>query len=207
MDLFNQAKKNQEEKPAKVDNGKVRVKPEGIEQEELFEMLKEMAEIQRKKKSLEAKFSMISDEVKGVGKEEFAKLFEDKGVNPGSFMLEAENDGEIAQVMFIAQDKYIKINATQSEELKKEFGDDIVTEDTQYGFNKKMLETYGEEISKAIMESNIPDKDKGKIITASTTYAVAKGTINKLNDYGDVEVLVEKVRPVVMLKGAEVIEG
>ncbi|CAG7580457.1 MAG: hypothetical protein SLAVMIC_00425 [uncultured marine phage] len=206
MDLFKQAKQGQPEKPVKTDNGKVRVKPESIEQDELFEMLEEMAEIQKRKKALEAKFGMIADEVKQAGKEEFSKLFEDKGVNPGSFMLEAENeDGKIAQVMFIAQDKYIKINATQSEELKTEFGEDIVTEDTQYGFSKPMLEKYGQEISEAIMNSDIPDKDKGKIITASTAYSVAKGTINKLNDYGNVEVLVEKVKPVVMLKGAEVI--
>lgn len=207
MNLFNQAKKEQPVKTVKATNDKVRVKPSGIEQDELFEMLEEMAEIQKKEKALKAKFAMLSDEVKGLGKEEFAKLFENTGTYPGSFMLEAERGEDIAQVMFLPTDKYIKINAEQSSSLKEEFGDEIVTEDTQYGFSKPMLEKYGEEISEAIMNSDIPDKDKAKIITATTSYSVAKGTIEKLNKYGDVETLVEKVRPVLMLKGAEVING
>jgi hypothetical protein len=207
MNLFDQAKDDQPKKTVKATNDKVRVQPSGIEQDELFDIIKEMGEIQKKEKALKAKFAMLGDEVKGLGKEEFAKLFEDSGVYPGSFMLEAEKDGDTAQIMFLPTDRYIKINKGQSAELKEEFGDEIVTEDTSYGFNKTMLEKYGKEISDAISGSDIPTKDKVKIITASTSYSVRKGTIEKLNKYGDVETLVEKVRPVVMLKGAEVIEG
>jgi len=207
MNLFAKAKKEQPKKEVKSTNDKVRVKPSGIDQDELFDMIQEMDEIQKKEKALKAKFGMLGDEIKGLGKEEFAKLFNETGVYPGSFMLEAEKEGDTAQVMFLPTDKYIKINKEQSDELKEEFDEDIVTEDTQYGFSKPMLEKYGEEISEAITNSNIPDKDKSKIITATTNYSVAKGTIQKLKKYGDVETLVEKVRPVLMLKGAEVING
>ena len=203
--LFGKAKKSQPKKTVKATNDKVRVKPVGIDQDELFDMLSEMTEIQKKEKALKAKFAMLSDEVKGVGKEEFAKLFESTGIYPGSFMLEAEKEGKTAQVMFLPTDKYIKINQEQSESLVEEFGEDIVTEDTKFGFNAKMLEKYGDQISEAIENTDIPESDKVKIITATTSYSVAKGTISKLNQYGDVETLVEKVRPVVMLKGSEVI--
>lgn len=207
MNLFNQAKKEQPVKTVKATNDKVRVKPSGIDQDELFEMLAEMEEIQKKEKALNAKFAMLSDEVKGLGKEEFAKLFESTGTYPGSFMLEAERGEDIAQVMFLPTDKYIKINAEQSASLREEFGDEIVTEDTQYGFSKPMLEKYGQEISEAIMNSDIPDKDKSKIITATTSYTVSKGSVQKMNVYGDVETVMEKIRPVLMLKGSEVIKG
>ena len=50
-------------------------------------------------------------------------------------------------------------------------------------------------------------KDKEKIITAKTTFTVAKGTIDKLDKYGDVSEVMENVKPVVMLKNIEVIKG
>jgi len=51
------------------------------------------------------------------------------------------------------------------------------------------------------------EKDKENIITAKTTYSVAKGTIDKLNQYGDVTEVMEAVKPVVALKNVEVIKG
>jgi len=207
MSLFNKAKKEQVVTKKSKSDEKVRVRPSEIDQDELFDILSEMAELQAKEKALQAKYAMLSDEVRTLGKEEFAKLFTETGKYPGSFMIEAEKGMDVAQIMFLPTDRYIKINELEAGELREEFGDDIVTEETSFGFNAKMLEKYEEEISEAILNSNIPDKDKGKIIEAKTTYTVAKGTVEKMDKYGDIETVMEKVRPVVMLKGAEVING
>jgi hypothetical protein len=55
--------------------------------------------------------------------------------------------------------------------------------------------------------ADIADADREKIITATTKYSVTKGTIDKLNQYGDVTEVMEAVKPVVALKNVEVIKG
>jgi len=209
MNLFKKTDDNisESKKVAKIVEPGIRVRPTGIDQVKLFDMIKEMSEIQAKEKAFKSILSLIGSEIKNSGKEEFSKLFEDNGTYPGSFYLEAIKDGDTAQVMFLPSDRYIKINSDQSESLIEEFGSDIVTEDTQYSFDKDMLEKYSDEISQAIMDSDIPYEDKIKIIVPTTSYSIAKGTISKLNQYGNVESLVERIKPVVMLKGAEVIKG
>ena len=71
-----------------------------------------------------------------------------------------------------------------------------------------MIEKYGEVLSMLI--ENCPDideKDKEKIIKATTKYSVAKGTIDQFAKYGDVVEVMEAVKPVVALKNIEVIKG
>jgi hypothetical protein len=70
---------------------------------------------------------MISDELRDLGKTEWARLYE--GKNPGSVMLEyiKEND-DTAQLMFVPTDKYITITASRAEELQEAYGEDIVEE-------------------------------------------------------------------------------
>lgn len=204
MNIFDTAKNNQEEKKVK-DNGKVRVAPDV---EGLFETIEQMEQLQKQMKSAKAKYDMLADEVKDISKDEFVKLFENDGKYPGSFMVEAKDGEDIAQVMYVPTDRYKKVNKTRAEQLKEKYGDDIVTEDTTFAFNSKLLAKYGEVISKLITESeDIEATDKAKLITATTKYSVAKGTIEKLDNYGDVEEMLNEVNPVVQLKGAEVIKG
>jgi hypothetical protein len=201
--LFDKAKKTPS-KTTKATNDKVRVNPD---MEDFYESIEELEELKAKEKSLKAKIGMLTNEIKTVGTDEFVKLYGETGRCPGSFMLESVEGENTAQIMFVPTDRYIKIDEDQANDLTEEFGDDIITEGTSYGFNKKLLEKYSEEISEAIMNSDIPQKDKEKIITASTTYSVAKGTIEKMADYGNIEEVMEKVRPVIQLKGAEIIKG
>jgi hypothetical protein len=71
-----------------------------------------------------------------------------------------------------------------------------------------MIEKYGEILSRLIEESDeISAKDKEKIIKATTSYSVAKGTIDSFAKYGDVSEMIETVKPVVALKNVEVIKG
>ena len=61
--------------------------------------------------------------------------------------------------------------------------------------------------SKDIIKRIRSEKDKEKIIKATTKYSVAKGTIDKFATYGDVNEVMDAVKPVVALKNVEIIKG
>jgi predicted house-cleaning noncanonical NTP pyrophosphatase (MazG superfamily) len=110
--------------------------------------------------------------------------------------------------MFVPSDKYITVTEARAEELRETYGEEIVEEETTFSFDSTMIEKYGEVLSMLIENcADITDADKEKIIKATTKYAVAKGTIDKLNQYGDVTEVMEAVKPVVSLKNVEVIKG
>lgn len=204
--LFAKAKKSAPAKTTKAKEQKVRLE---VEDPSFFDNVKKLEELQDTLKSAKAKADLISDELKGIAKEKWADLYQDTKRNPESVMIVQENEaGDTAQFMFVPTDKYITINEERAEELKDQYGDDIVEEKTSFSFDDAMIEKYGEVLSTLIEECDeIPEKDKEKIIKATTTYTVAKGTIDKFTQYGDVYELIETVKPVVAIKNVEVIKG
>jgi hypothetical protein len=204
--LFKKAAKNSTTTTKSAKDEKVRIK---IEDPSFFDKIQKLESLNDQMKVAKAKSDMISDELRDLAKDEWAKLYDKTGKNPGSVMLEHVNvNDDTAQLMFIPTDKYISVNAEKAEELRETYGDDIVTEETTFGFDSAMIEKYGEILSRLIEESDeISARDKEKIITAKTTFTVAKGTIDKLDKYGDVTSVMEAVKPVVMLKNIEVIKG
>ncbi len=159
-------------------------------------------------KVAKAKADMISDELRDVAKSEWINLYQETGKNPESVMICQNQNDDVAQFMFVPSDRYITITPDRAEELQEVYGEDIVEEETTFSFDSVMIEKYGEILSDLIMNSpDIADADREKIIKATTKYAVAKGTIDKLAQYGDVSEMVETVRPVVALKNVEVIKG
>lgn len=202
--LFSKAKKvAPKTKAAKDEKVRIRVTEEGI-----FDKIQTLESLNDKVKSSQAKADMISDELKDLAKSEWVKCYDEAGKNPGSVMIEQLNGEDVAQFMFIPTDRYIKVTEERAEELIEEYGEDIVTEDTTFSFDSTMIEKYGEILSKLIEESDeIAEADKEKIIKATTNYSVAKGTIDKMKEYGNLEEVMESIRPVVSLKGAEVIKG
>ena len=204
MSLFTKAKKAAP-KTAKAKDEKVRIT---IEDPSFFDKVEKLESLNDEMKSAKAKVDMISSEIKELGKSEWSKFYSESGKNPGSVMLENIKGEDVAQVMFVPSDRYITINEERADELRESFGDEIVEEDTTFSFDSKMIEKYGEVLSDLIMNSDdISDADKDKIIKATTKFSVAKGTIDKFADYGDVESIMETVRPVVALKNVEVIKG
>lgn len=204
--LFAKAKETgKKTTPAKKDE-KTRIK---VDDEGFFDKIEQLETLQERMKKDKAKADVIHDEVKEISVREWIKLYSSKKKNPESIMLEQEGPGgDIGQVMFIPSDKYLKVSESKAEELREKYGDEIVSEQTTFAFNAEMLEKYGEVISKLIMESeDIDEKDKEKIITATTTYNIAKGTIDSLATYGKVNEVMEDVNPVVMLKNVEVIKS
>ena len=203
--LFVKAAKAAPTKVAKGKEEKVRIK---IDDSGFFDKIEKLEVLQDQMKVAKAKADMISDELRDLGKSEWAKLYDQTGKNPGSVMLEQVNAEDVAQLMFIPTDKYITITPERAEELQETYGAEIVEEETTFSFDSAMIEKYGEILSRLIEESDeIKDTDKEKIIKATTKYSVAKGTIDKFATYGDVNEVMDAVKPVVALKNVEIIKG
>jgi hypothetical protein len=204
--LFAKAKKTAPAKTTKAKEQKVRIP---VEDPDFFEKVSKLEELNDSMKSAKAKADLISDELKGIAKDKWVELYQDTKKNPESVMIVQENAiGDTAQFMFVPTDRYITINEERAEELKEVYGDDIVDEKTTFSFDDLMIEKYGEILSELIENCDeIPDKDKEKIIKATTSYSVAKGTIDKFLVYGEAVELMETVKPVVAIKNVEVIKG
>jgi hypothetical protein len=203
--LFAKAKKEGVKKTAAKEDKKVRLR---VSDQTFFDNIQKIEKLNAQMKSDKAKADLLSDEVRDVAKEEWLKYYQKTGRNPESVFVEAINGEDTAQVMFIAQDRYITINEEKAEVLKETYGEDIVEEKTEFAFDAEMVEKYGSVISELISGSDeIDEDDKEKIIKAVTKFTVAKGTIDKLKTYGKVDEVFEAVKPVVMLKGPEVIKG
>lgn len=204
MSLFQKAKKAAP-KTAKAKDQKVRI---SIKDSTFFDKVQKLESLQDSMKTAKAKADMISDELRDLGKTEWAKLYDQTGKNPGSVMLEQINADDVAQLMFVPTDKYITITEERAEELRETYGEEIVSEETTFSFDSVMIEKYGEILSRLIEESSeITESDKERIIKATTKFSVAKGTIDNFKTYGDVEEVMESVKPVVALKNIEVIKG
>jgi hypothetical protein len=203
--LFDKAKKTAPAKTTKAKDQKVRLM---VENPTFFEKVQKLEELNDTMKVAKAKADMISDELRDVAKEAWVEQYSKTGKNPESVMICQNQDDDVAQLMFIPMDKYITITPDRAEELQEVYGEDIVEEETTFSFDSVMIEKYGEILSDLIMNSDdIADADREKIIKATTKYAVAKGTIDKLAQYGDVNEMMDTVRPVVALKNVEVIKG
>ena len=203
--LFSKAKKSTPAKTTTSKDKKVRIQ---VTDPSFFSKVEKLEQLNDTLKSAKAQADMISDEIKDLAKSEWTEYYSKTGKNPESVMICQEVAGDTSQLMFIAQDKYITVTESRAEELRETYGEEIITEETTFGFDTTMIEKYGEVLSRLIEEcGDISESDKEKIITATTKYSVAKGTIDKLNQYGDVTEVMEAVKPVVALKNVEVIKG
>ena len=203
--LFAKAKKAAPAKTTAAKDKKVRL---NVTDPTFFSKVEKLEQLNDTLKSAKAQADMISDEIKDMAKSEWVDYYSQTGKNPESVMIVQEVAGDTAQVMFIPTDKYITVTEARAEELRETYGEEIVEEDTTFSFDSTMIEKYGEVLSMLIENcAEISEADREKIIKATTKYSVAKGTIDKLNQYGDVTEVMEAVKPVVALKNVEVIKG
>ena len=203
--LFAKAKKAAPAKTTAAKDKKVRLQ---VTDPTFFSKVEKLEQLNDTLKSAKAQADMISDEIKDMAKSEWVDYYSQTGKNPESVMIVQEVAGDTASVMFIPTDKYITVTEARAEELRETYGEEIVEEETTFSFDSTMIERYGEVLSMLIENcADITDADKEKIIKATTKYSVAKGTIDKLNQYGDVTEVMEAVKPVVALKNVEVIKG
>jgi predicted house-cleaning noncanonical NTP pyrophosphatase (MazG superfamily) len=203
--LFAKAKKVAPATTKSAKDKKIRL---NVTDPNFFAKVEKLEQLNDTLKSAKAQADMISDEIKDLAKSEWVDYYSQTGKNPESVMIVQEVAGDTAQVMFIPTDKYITVTEARAEELRETYGEEIVEEETTFSFDSTMIEKYGEVLSMLIENcADITDADKEKIIKATTKYSVAKGTIDKLNQYGDVTEVMEAVKPVVALKNVEVIKG
>ena len=203
--LFAKAVKSATPKTTKAKDEKVRIK---IDDSGFFDKIEKLEQLQDTMKVAKAKADMISDEIRDIAKNAWLNQYDKTGKNPESVMICQENGEDVAQLMFVPTDKYITITQERAEELQETYGEEIVEEETTFSFDSAMIEKYGEILSRLIEESDeIKDSDKEKIIKATTKYSVAKGTIDKFTTYGDVNEVMDAVKPVVALKNVEIIKG
>jgi hypothetical protein len=200
--LFSKAKSTAPKTSAKKDE-KVRI---NLNDSDFFNKVSILESIQDRMKSDKAQADMLADEIKDLSKEEWVRLYEKTGKNPGSIFVESIQDDQTAQVMFVPSDKYITLNPDRAEVLIEKYGQDIVEEKTTFSFDNDMIEKYGEILSNLIMNSrDISEGDKERIIKATSTYSVAKGTIDKMKFYGPINEIMDEVKPVIALKNVEVV--
>lgn len=205
MSLFAKAKKTAATPTKSAKDKKIRLQ---VTDPNFFSKVSKLEQLNDRMKSDKAAADLISDELRDLAKTEWASHYDKIGKNPESVMICQDNAGDTAQFLFIPTDKYITVTETRAEELREMYGQEIVEEETTFSFDSAMIDKYGEILSKMIMESDeIKESDKEKIIKATTKYSVAKGTIDKMNKYGDVIEVMENVKPVVALKNIEVIKG
>jgi hypothetical protein len=203
--LFTKAAKSATPKTTKAKDEKVRLTVEDVN---FFDKVQKLEELNDAMKSAKAKADMISDEIRDVAKNAWLNQYDKTGKNPESVMICQENGEDVAQLMFVPTDRYITITPERAEELQETYGQEIVEEETTFSFDSAMIEKYGEVLSQLIENCDgIKDTDKEKIIKATTKYSVAKGTIDKLTTYGDVNEVMDAVKPVVALKNVEIIKG
>ena len=203
--LFKKAASKSTSQPVKAKDEKIHL---NVEDPTFFDKVQKLEILNDQMKIAKAKADIISDEVRDIAKSAWIKQYDKMGKNPESVLVVQEKGEDTARIQFIPTDKYISINSARAEELRETYGEEIVTEETSFGFDSSMIEKYGEILSRLIEECDeIPASDREKIITAKTTFTVAKGTIDKLDKYGDVSEVMENVKPVVMLKNIEVIKG
>ena len=205
MSLFAKAKKTSTVKTTASKDKKIRL---NVTDPNFFSKVEKLEQLNDRMKSDKAVADMISDELKDLAKSEWVDYYTQTGKNPESVVICQEVAGDTSQFLFIPTDKYITVTEARAEELRETYGEEIVEEETTFSFDSTMIEKYGEVLSMLIENCpDITDADKEKIIKATTKYSVAKGTIDKLNQYGDVQEVMEAVKPVVALKNVEVIKG
>jgi len=177
--------------PKKTDKTIVNV--DGLEEKLLeFDFMKSQME------DLKAQLEAVTDEIKDISKEKFIELYTNKRTNPNTFLIK---DGE-GCVMVIPQDRYTKIKEEErAEYLKSQYGDEVITEDIKYVFNNEVLERNMKAIETLISNAkNISDYDKKNLITPIIEYSVAKGFIDKIYEYEDMQKVLDDIQPVIALK-------
>ena len=200
--------------PKSSKDKKPRIKLTNVEHPGMYNKIKRQAFLKDEIKKLTAELELNDDEIKELGVRYWSERFETSGVNPDTVMIELrerDNDdaSDTVQFMLNMKDQYIKIDEAAANQLKADFGDEVVTETDTYEFNPEMVEKHGELIAELIENCDkIPDADKERIVVAKTKREVAKGTIDKFanlakNKKMKVEQVVSVFRPIVATRNVE----
>ena len=146
--------------------------------------------------------------IKAQGRKTFLDVFRNEHKNPDSFIIE---DGQEHAIMYLPTDKYLSIDEERAVTLIEKYGDEFVTENTEFIINKDLLEknvqikgkqkSYGEILSNLIQGcKEFEEHDKENIIKATVKYQVSKGSIDKLDNTQNMGEMFDDLGIVVQLK-------
>ncbi len=197
MNLFQEAKKEAPVTAAKKSHEEFEIKDVEFNKD-----LVRLAAVNQQLDELDAESKLLSAAVKERSIKEYLKVFKEKGKFPETVIFRSIK----ASLMFLAQDRYIKIDQERAHQLKTEYNKDIVAESTTFTMDSVLVEKYGKVISDLIMNcKDIKAEDKTKLIKATTSYEVAKGTIQNAMGFGKkLQDVVEDVKPVFMMRNIKV---
>lgn len=201
--IFTKAKEAAATEPKKEKNDKLIVTIEG---DEFAEALDTFAEANAEITELEVARDTNKSIVLEKAKEKFYSICNEKKTNIGSFIITSSKGGRF---MFCPTKKYTgTIDENKANLLKEDYGNNIITENTTYEINGELLEKYGEQISKLIENSDLPNEVKENIIKAKTKFTIEKDTLDKiytlaLEKNKNIKDVVDDISPVFMIKTPE----
>jgi hypothetical protein len=210
--IFNKPKVTTTKVKPKSQTDFLRIKPNSIEQDELFDLIKKFEQLGSESKKITTSVNYIKGNLKDIAVGEYLTKYEEDDKNPGSIIIEAINDdGDVGQYLFVPQDRYIGVNSEkQANELEDKYGEGLIERTITYSFDPEMLDKYTDVISELVANcDDIEVEDKAKLFVASESYKVVSGTINELNslELGTIKEAYEGLKPVVSIKSAEVIKS
>lgn len=158
--------------------------------------VKRYAELKELIDSATGELKMIEGDIKNVGKDLFMKEYRQQKSTPDNFKIEDETGNTC---MFIVMDKYTSVDEVKAGILGQ--FDGLLAENVVYKFNADLVEKYGAVLSELILNCpDIEEEDKANLISGEKTFAVTKGSIDRLMQYDSPEAIFELINPIVALK-------
>lgn len=162
----------------------------------LADKVKRYSELKQAIDTATGELKMIEGDIKNVGKDLFMKEYRQVKSTPDNFKIQDETG---STCMFIVMDKYTSVDEVKAGILGQFEG--LLSENVVYKFNAELVEKYGAVLSELILNSpDIEQEDKSNLISGEKTFAVTKGSIDRLMQYDSPESVFELINPIVALK-------
>ena len=122
------------------------------------------------------------EELMEIGIDKWASHSKKEGRPAGTLTLKTKFG---SNVRIIPTSRFTKMNETTANMLRKEYPD-LIEEQTTYSFNQTILKRHMEEISRLIEKSrSIPQEDKDRLFTATSTFPINKTHIGSDMRFAD----------------------
>jgi hypothetical protein len=163
---------------------------------DLSDKVQKFSELKAKIDALTGELKMIEGDIKAKGKELFLSQYKAEKRTPENFKIQDETG---SSCMFVMMDKYTTVDENKAEILSHYDG--LLNENVTYKFNAELVEKYGEVLSELICGCGLIDEeDKGNLISGEKTFSIQKGSIDRLMQYDNPDMIFELINPICALK-------
>jgi len=163
---------------------------------DLGDKVSRYADLKHQIEALTGELKMIEGDIKVRGKSLFLEQYKADKRTPENFKIQDETG---ATCMFIVMDKYTAVDDTKAELLGN--FDGLLREEVIYKFNPELVEKYGAILSDLIVSSpDIEETDKANLISGERTYSVTKGSIDRLLQFSNPDVIMDLINPICAIK-------